>query len=125
MLDILNSKFFTEQVLNNNENIKQILYFLIMLSIIALIYGSLQSKLTNLTGIILSILMAFFIYNFFQKKYKKKFKMAGKKFKQISKSHLLTKICNSKLRKNKICQQHENATNNYNKINDMLLKQYK
>ena len=64
------------------------------------------------------------MYIYFQKKYTKNMKKAGRKFKKFAKSHLLQKLCKSKFRKKKICQEFDNATENYHKINDMLLKQY-
>ena len=120
-----NSKFFTEKILNSNENIKQILFFLITLSMITLLFGYVKGNLINLSGLFILFIIAYFIFNFFKMKYKKKMKLAEKKFDQLNKSHLLTKLCKSKLRKKNICLQYENATTNYNKINDMLLKQYR
>lgn len=120
----LHTKFFTEQVFNNSENIKLILYFCIVLATTSLIYGSVQGNFTNLISLLMMFVIAIFIYLFFQKKYNKNMKKAGRKFRKFAKSHLLQKLCKSKFRKKNICQKYDHATENYNKINDMLLKQY-
>ena len=119
------SNFFTKNILNDSDNIKLVLYFSIMLSVVALIYGSLQGGMFNISGIIIVVFMSIFIYLFFQKKYKKRLRFAKKKFQKMNQPNLLTQLCNSKYRNKQLCQQHSYAKNNYNKISEMLLQQYK
>jgi hypothetical protein len=118
------SKTFNENILKNSYNLKLTLYFCIMLSIVALIYGSIQGKLLNISGFLITIFISVIVYLFFQKRYKRKIKKAQKKFQKVNKPHLLSKICRSKFRKKNICQKYESAKKNYHKINDLLLKQY-
>ena len=118
------SKNFNEIFFKNSYNLKLTLYFCIMLSIVAILYGLFQDGITNVSGFLVSIFITIIIYLYFQKKYKKQIKKARRKFQKISKPYLLSKLCKSKLRKRHICQKYEIAKNNFNKINDLLLKQY-
>lgn len=124
MIDNIVSKYFTRDILNNSQNIKNILYFSLIMSVTALVYGSLQGGLINLSGFIFLILVLIFIYSFFQKKYKKKMNKVKNKFQQMNKPHILSQLCKSKHKNKKICKQFNLAKKNYNKINDVLLKRY-
>ena len=118
------SKNFNETILKNTYNLKLTLYFCIMLSVEALIYGSIQGGMINVSGFLITIFISVIIYLYFQKKYKRKIQKARRKFQKINKPHLLSKICKSKYRKKDICQKYKIARNNFHKINDLLIKQY-
>ena len=117
--------FFYSQIIKNQPNLNYILFFLLTLSTVAILHAFIKDQMINITGILMILVVSLFIYTFFKKKYKKKINYISKKYRNFTNSHILDKLCKSKQKNKKVCNQYKISKKNYNKINDILLKQYK
>lgn len=118
-------KIFKENVFNYNENsIKFLMYFAIIMALIALVHGSIKENIINSTSIIVMLITGFAVFMVLKKNFKWKIKEMKKNLESCKNPTVMDKLCDND-NWNDSCIIYNKAKKNFNKISNLLVKKYK
>ena len=105
----------------SEDNIKLVMTFMLILSILALVFFLVENDVITSKFIIFIIVISIFIYTYTNRKYSNRINNLKKQIDINSLSNILTEMCNGNT-ENEICKKFVENKNNYSQILKGIVK---
>lgn len=111
-----------QNLFNYNENsIKMLLFFTIIMAGISLLYGSIKENIINSTSIVVMLITGFSMYIIIKRQYKNKIKDIKRNLEICKNPTIMDKICENH-KSNKKCKIYNRAKKEFYNISNVLVQ---